>query len=309
MNQNAPVSNQPRFKLLLLIGLGALFSLSCSLSLNVNGPGDNATPTLAQDSVNLAVKGTLTALASENQQDEQAGAATPDATEIVDSVSTLVAQAIQTNQPAPEPLVDTPAPPRPVRTLPPPTAEILAPSPPPPPPTQTETPLPTNTLPPTNTPEPTMTPTPTDTPTATPTWTPLPTNTYTPTTVPTHCPKEYCVIMQRCEPGENTRAVGTIYENDIPKNGVRIRVSYAMGGPPILPDFISGNDPNNPNVADPNRPGYYQHGLLEGGQLAGNWWVFIVDEKGGVLSEGRLFNTQGQMTATSCQVGITDFYR
>lgn len=115
--------------------------------------------------------------------------------------------------------------------------------------------------------------------------------------------------MQRCEPGENTRAVGTIYENDIPKNGVRVRVSYAMGGPPILPDFISGNDPNNPNAADPNRPGYYQHGLLEGGQLAGNWWVFIVDEEGEVLSEGRLFNTQGQMTATSCQVGITDFYR
>lgn len=115
--------------------------------------------------------------------------------------------------------------------------------------------------------------------------------------------------MQRCEPGENTRAVGTIYENDRPKNGVRVRVSYMMGGPPVIPDFISGNDPNNPNIADPLRPGYYQLGLLEGGAMAGNWWVFIVDEKNRVLSEGRHFNTQGQQDATSCQVGITDFYR
>jgi hypothetical protein len=115
--------------------------------------------------------------------------------------------------------------------------------------------------------------------------------------------------MQRCEPGENTRAVGTIYENDRPKNGVRVRVSYAMSGPPVIPDFISGNDPNNPSQANPLRPGYYQLGLLEGGALAGNWWVFIVNDEDEVLSEGRLFNTQGQQTATSCQVGITDFYR
>lgn len=115
--------------------------------------------------------------------------------------------------------------------------------------------------------------------------------------------------MQRCEPGENTRAVGTIYENDRPKNGVRVRVSYAMGGPPVIPDFISGNNPNSPNAPDPLHPGYYQLGLLEGGALAGNWWVFIVNDEDEVLSEGRLFNTQGQQTATSCQVGVTDFYR
>jgi hypothetical protein len=115
--------------------------------------------------------------------------------------------------------------------------------------------------------------------------------------------------MQRCEPGENTRAVGTIYENDRPKNGVRVRVSYAMGGPPVIPDFISGNDPNTPQVADPQHPGYYQLGLLEGGALQGNWWVFVVDDKHNVLSEGHSFKTDGQQTATSCQVAITDFYR
>lgn len=115
--------------------------------------------------------------------------------------------------------------------------------------------------------------------------------------------------MQSCEPGENTRAVGTIYEHDAPKNGVRIRVSYALGGPPVIPDFISGNNPYSPNSPDPQHPGYYQLGLLEGGALAGNWWVFVIDDKENLISEGRLFNTQGQTTATSCQVGITDFYR
>lgn len=319
MKHNISRSNAARLKLALLLCVSALFSLSCSLSLNVNGPGENPTPTTVQDSIELAVRRTLTAIASKSEDEPSAGAALPDGTGIAENVSTLVAQAILTNQPTPAPPADTPA--RPPRTLPPLTAEIIAPSPPPPPPaptetfaptwtpTSTSTPEPTFTPTFTNTPEPTATPTFTHTPTSTPTWTPLPTNTLTPTVVPTHCPQQYCVIMQRCEPGENTRAVGTIYENDIPRNGVRVRVSYAMGGPPVLPDFISGNDPNNPGRADPQRPGYYQHGLLEGGQLAGNWWVFVVDEDGEVLSEGRFFNTQGQRTATSCQVGITDFYR
>jgi hypothetical protein len=302
--------NSSRSKIALLFFFGALFSLSCSLSLNVNGPGENPTPTnvaveIAPESINIAVERTLTAIARENENIPEAEQSTPDVTQVAENVSTLVAQALLTLQPTQEPPTATRVPVR--ATLPPPppppTAEVFVPPPP------TDTPLPTPTPIPTNTPEPTSTPVPTDTPTFTPTFTPTPTNTFTPTIIPTHCPQEYCVIMQRCEPGENTRAVGTIYENDRPKNGVRVRVSYAMGGPPVIPDFISGNDPNNPNVPDPQRPGYYQLGLLEGGQLAGNWWVFIVNDEDEVLSQGRLFNTQGQMTATSCQVGITDFYR
>ena len=268
--------------------------MGCSLSLNVSGPGDAATPTVLADAVNLAVERTLTALARGNAERAQNAQATPDATQMAQLVPTLVAQAMLTMQPAQIPPTETRAQLRATRTPAPPSPEIII---------ATVTPLPTAT------PLPTDTPIPTDTPTPTATDTPTPTNTFTPTVVPTHCPQQYCIIMQRCEGGENTRAVGTIYESDKPKNGVRVRVSYAMGGPAVIPDFISGNDPNNPSAADPQRPGYYQLGLLEGGALAGNWWVFIVDEKNQVISEGSYFNTQGQFTATSCQVGITDFYR
>jgi hypothetical protein len=282
------------FKRALVMCTAIFLSLGCSLSLNVSGPGDNATPTTVQYNVQLAVERTLTALARDNQATPDNPQPTLDATEMAQRVPTLVAQALLTMQPTDAPATDTRVLPRATRTSVPPTPEIFVP---------TEIPLPTAT------PLPTDTPIPIDTPIPTATYTPTPTNTFTPTRIPTHCPQQFCIILQRCEPGENTRAVGTIYENDRPKNGVRVRVSYAMGGPPVIPDFISGNDPNNPSIADPLRPGYYQLGLLEGAALAGNWWVFIVDEKNQVLSEGRFFNTQEQTTATSCQIGVTDFYR
>lgn len=294
------LNNQP-FKGALLLVAATFFLLSCSLSLNVSGPGDNPTPT-AQNAVQVAVEQTLTDIARNGQINPDGTRATPDATEMAELVPTLVAQALLTMQPTEAPPRETRVPLRATHTPILATAEIIAPPP-------TAIPIPTDTPRPTDTPLPTETPPPTPTFTPTPTDTPTPTNTYTPTRVPTHCPQVYCVIMQRCEPGENTRGVGTIYENDRPKNGVRVRISYAMGGPPVIPDFISGNDPNNPNREDPLHPGYYQLGLLEGGALAGNWWVFIVNEKGDVISEGRYFNTQGQTTATSCQVAITDFYR
>lgn len=283
-----------------LIAAAAITLLSCSLSLNVQGPGgEQPTPTDARDAVANAVEATLTRLAQVNPPAEGETGATPDPTQLAAQVPTLVAQALLTLQPTEAPPATT----VPVRPR---TAAPPLPSPLPPP---TDVPPPTAAPPPTNTPAPTDTPVPTNTPTPTATWTPTPTNTFTPTRIPTHCPQEYCIIMQRCQPGENTRAVGTVYEMDRPKNGVRIRVSYAQGGPPVIPDFISGNDPNNPNVADPLHPGYYQLGLLEGGALAGNWWVFVVNDRDEVISEARYFNTQGQTTATSCQVGITDFYR
>ncbi len=303
-----PTVSSKRFKSVLMLTGAVTLLLSCSLSLNVNGPGDTpATPTSIQAGVRLAVVRTLTALARTNQENLGQAQATGDATQVAVNVDTLVAQAVQTLQPTPVPNPPTRVPVRSTKPPLPPTAKLA------PPPTETPAPMatavPTDTPTRTHTPQPTSTPLPTNTPTFTPTNTPTPTKTFTPTAIPTHCPTEYCVIMQRCEPGENTRAIGTIYENDHPKNGVRVRVSYAMGGPPVLPDFISGNDPNNPNRPDPQHPGYYQLGLLEGGALEGNWWVFIVDDKGKVLSEGRYFKTAGQRTATSCQVGIADFYR
>lgn len=296
---------------LLLIALVLATLFACSLSLNVQGPGGgeekSATPN--ENSIGTAVASTLTALAPKpSAPNVQVDATEPPQTNAAESVATLVAQALETQNasiPPTETLVPTRVPTR---------RPTVTPPPSPLPPTLTFTPVPSDTPVPTFTPIPTDTPAPTETPSHTPTFTatatntPLPTNTPTPTIVPTHCPQQYCVIAQRCDVGENTRAIGTIYENDKPKNGVRVRVSYALGGEPVIADFISGHDPNNPQLLDPSRPGYYQLGLLEGGALEGNWWVFVVDDEGDLISEGRFLKTHGQVTATSCQVGVTDFY-
>ncbi len=100
-----------------------------------------------------------------------------------------------------------------------------------------------------------------------------------------------------------------VFENGIPKNGVRVRVSYADGGPRLngVPDFISGHDPINPQNLDPTHPGYYQIGIQEGAALDGNWWVFLVDDNGNEISAGRWFKTTNVVTGNSCQVGVTDF--
>ncbi len=127
------------------------------------------------------------------------------------------------------------------------------------------------------------------------------------TPTPTRCPYKYCVKLVDCWPGNNTRAIGTVYENGVPKSGVRVRVSYSDGGPPVVDDFITGRNPISPNFSDPNHPGYYQIGIREGSAYDGNWWVFLIDEKERQISEGRFFKTTDVVTSSSCQVGITDF--
>ncbi len=159
-------------------------------------------------------------------------------------------------------------------------------------------------------PTPVLSPTPRATPTSTrPSATALPTRTFTPafTPTPTRCAYKYCVTLADCKPGNNTRAIGTVYENGVPKSGVRVRVSYSDGGPPVVSDFISGNNPTSPNFPDPNHPGYYQIGIREGSAFEGNWWVFLIDDKQRQISDGHFFKTSGIVTGNSCQVGITDF--
>ena len=211
-----------RFKTALVITGAVMFLFSGSLSLNVDGPGDTAaTPTTVQDGVNLAVERILTALCAGESKRVGAGQSTADATQIAENVSTLVAQAVLTLQPTEFRLPTHACPRARLRHL------LLRPS------KWQSHRLPLTlrvplTLPAhrypaaheytraneyrgtsptfTSTPEPTSTPVPTDTPTFTPTNTPTPTNMYTPTVIPTHCAQQYCVIMQRCDPGENTRA-------------------------------------------------------------------------------------------------------
>jgi hypothetical protein len=115
------------------------------------------------------------------------------------------------------------------------------------------------------------------------------------------------VVKIACLSGENTRAIGVVYENGVPKNGVRVRVSFDYGGAAVAADFISGHDPINPNVLDPQHPGYYQIGISEGATQDGNWWVFIVDDQNRTISDGRWFKTDAIVSGSSCNIGVTDF--
>jgi ABC-type Fe3+/spermidine/putrescine transport system ATPase subunit len=78
-----------------------------------------------------------------------------------------------------------------------------------------------------------------------------------------------------------------------PASAHKLGIACIYQQPALFPDFISGRDPINPGIDDPNRPGYYQFGLLEGGALAGNWWVFIVDE--GLCNNDSAFKRLGKM--------------
>ena len=142
-----------------------------------------------------------------------------------------------------------------------------------------------------------------------PTRTPTPTETAAPVVSPTpsRCPQIYCVIKSDCQPGENTRAIGTVYDNGVPVNGVKVRVSTGYQGSPAAADFLSGHDPINTSALYPDHAGYYQIGIVEGSPHAGTWWVFLLDDKGNVISEGHSFITQDVESPNSCQIGITDF--
>lgn len=176
-------------------------------------------------------------------------------------------------------------------------------------PTETLEPSPTEL--PTDTPEPLAsdTPLPTGTP-APPTRVPPPTLTFTPEPPPspTRCPEQYCVIKSDCIPGHDTRAIGHIYANGAPVDGIRVRVSFDYGGAPVTEDFISGHNPIDRFKLDPQYSGYYQVGILDGAPQDGNWWVFLVDKSGNnVISEGRWFKTANVTTDNSCNIGVTDF--
>jgi hypothetical protein len=306
-------SSRTDARVVVLMMLACCIILSCGYTASIAEVGSEPS---APTSIASAVNATLTAVAQSGN--EQAAM-----TQIANVAPTLIAQALETLQPSAFPTKAAAAPTkRPTSTRPPAASNAPATAVPDEPistaterPSPTNTPIPTDTFTPlpTNTPVPTNTPLPTNTPTSTftpvPTNTPTPTLTRTPTRVPTHCPQQYCVIATDCQPGENTRAIGTIYQNDRPLNGVRVRVSYAYRGAPDVSDFISGHDPNNPSVLDPNHPGYYQLGMSEGSALNGDWWVFIVNDAGDAVSEGRYFHTEGEQTSTSCQIGITDFYK
>ncbi len=164
--------------------------------------------------------------------------------------------------------------------------------------------------------EPTITPPPTQPP---PTPRP-PTSTRAPTRIPTatrppppvplpptpdpYAGYYYRPVNKGCVTAGNTRIQGTVVENGIKKDGVKVRVSLSEGGDPVIDDFITGLDPSDYKHVDPSLQGQYRLGLFEGQQNAGNWWVFILDGGGNRISPGVYINTQD---GGGCNTATIDF--
>jgi hypothetical protein len=114
----------------------------------------------------------------------------------------------------------------------------------------------------------------------------------------------YKPVNKGCATAGNTRIQGTIFENGNKKNGVIVRVSDITGGGPSINDFITGTDPRDFKHTDPSLQGQYQLALYEGQQNAGNWWVFVIDNAGNILSPGVLVTTQD---GGGCNTATIDF--
>jgi len=107
-----------------------------------------------------------------------------------------------------------------------------------------------------------------------------------------------------CVTAPNTRIEGTVYDRGVSRNGIRVRVSDREGGDPSIDDFITGTDPSDYKHIDPALQGKYRLALYEGLRNAGNWWVFIIDDSGNLLSPGVLITTQD---GGGCNTATVDF--
>jgi hypothetical protein len=173
----------------------------------------------------------------------------------------------------------------------------IPPTEPPPPPPPTAVPPPV--IPPTRTPTPRRPPTrvPTPKPAA-----PTP----VPPTPDLFGGFYYRPVNKGCSTStsRNTRIEGTVYDNGVRKNGVTVRLSHGEHLDPLLPDFITGGDPSDPNHKAPEREGMYRLSPAEGGYQDGNWWVFVIDGNGNPLSKGQYIKTHD---APGCNIAIVDF--
>ena len=180
-------------------------------------------------------------------------------------------------------------------------------------PTFTPAPPPTDIPPPAVVNKPSPTP-PRIVPTRSPTSRPAPPRptaiVYTPTpappppTVDPYAGYYYKPRNVKCVTADNTRIEGTVTENGIPKNGVKVRVSDREGGGPSIDDFITGVDPTDFKHTCPTCAGKYRLALYEGQRNAGNWWVFVIDDAGNLLSPGVLVTTQD---GGGCNTATVDF--
>jgi hypothetical protein len=188
-------------------------------------------------------------------------------------------------------------------------------------PTSTETPVATRTtvrptftrVPPTIPPTP-IPPPPPATPTRAPTARPPTPRPVVPARSPTPAPPPptadpyagwyYKPVNKGCVEAGNTRIEGTVLENGLPKNGVRVRVSNSEHGDAVIDDFITGTDPSDYKHICPECAGKYRLGIAEGQRIDGNWWVFIVDDGGSPQSPGVYVKTHDDR---GCNTAIIDF--
>ncbi len=176
----------------------------------------------------------------------------------------------------------TPAPPTALPTIPPP--------PPPPPPTAT----------------PTRAPTARRTPTRVPTVAKSPTPAPPPPTADPDVGWYYKRVFKGCSTSTspNTRIEGTVYDYGLKKNGVTVRLSHGEHLEALIPDFVTGVDPNDYKHLAPERQGMYRLSPAEGGYVDGNWWVFVVGSDGNPLSKGQYIKTHD---GPGCNIAIVDF--
>lgn len=115
----------------------------------------------------------------------------------------------------------------------------------------------------------------------------------------------YRITKNVCVTAPNTRAEGTVLNNGVPENGVIVRIANGNGGDPVIDDYVTGIDPqSNKKYTSPEWTGKYRLGVAEGQQMAGNWWVFIVNNKGEQISVGAYFNTHD---SNGCNTAFIDF--
>jgi hypothetical protein len=147
-------------------------------------------------------------------------------------------------------------------------------------------------------------------PTSTPRPTPRPTNTPPPpppTAPPAPAKPRYefsKAIVQSCAPnGGTTYIKGTVYRNRQPANGYRVVFSWQPDGNWTTQPVQSGPHEGYPGW----NAGYYSHIIQAGGAREGTWYVWIVNEAGGRISEMATFSTDGSVHSSSCQEVVVDF--
>lgn len=137
-----------------------------------------------------------------------------------------------------------------------------------------------------------------------PTAAPQPTAPPAPTSPPASAYEFNIALVQGCRPQEAGNWFdGTVYKNRQPVNGARVVFSYAADGPAVTAPAISGPHPGYEGWA----PGYYSHVIRApgGGPAAGNWFVWIVNEQGGRISE--IANWQSAGPGGACNEATVDF--